>query len=179
MGEKGRSCRDQKNSIITSQKNYKVNHYFKLHTMSFRYKFHKFERYLFAPKNQCHFLYSIAPLLEVLFPLLLIFPIFLHHEKIKPPIIFCSIQYCLSLHSSMILFIQVIWLYFNNCSFSTGSPTHVSVSQCFVFDPLFTYFLCNISSTAVSSINFYRLMNPKYLTLNHLSQASQSSVQLQ
>ena len=55
---------------------------------------------------------------------------------------------------------------------------HISVSQYFVFDPLFTFFLCNISSTAVSSTNVYRLMNLKYLTLSHLSQASQSSVQL-
>ena len=64
------------------------------------------------------------------------------------------------------------------CSFSTGSSTHVSVTQCFVSDPLLTYFLCSISSIAVSSTNFYRLMNPKYLTLIHLSQASQSTVRL-
>ena len=46
MVEKGRSCGDQKNSTITSQKNYKVNHDFKLHIMSFGYKFNRFERYL-------------------------------------------------------------------------------------------------------------------------------------
>lgn len=101
------------------------------------------------------------------------FSISLHHEKIS--------------HLQYFVAFSTVYNYVHQRYYSISLailapfllPTlHTSASQCFVFNPLLTYFRSNISSTAVSSTNSYSLMNSTYLILSHLPHASQPSVQL-